>query len=73
MIGMGLIDENVDAVGDITGTFDHVGYLADRPVNLKKNDETTPLVSYNGPFPGSPFVWGLSPRRGPPWSGSCGK
>ena len=64
MIGMGLIDENVDAVGDITGTFDHVGYLADRPVNLKKNDETTPLVSYNGPFPGSSVCLGAFPTAG---------
>ncbi len=64
MIGMGVIREDFDAVGDITGTFDHVGYLADRPVNLKKASATTPLVSYNGPFQGTSVCLGAFPTAG---------
>lgn len=64
MIGMGLIGEEVDAVGDITGTFDHVGYLSNRTINLKKEVADTPLVSYTGPFAGTSICLGAFPTAG---------
>lgn len=64
LIGMGVIQEGFDAVGDITGTFDHVGYLSDRPVNLKAEDMSTPLVSYSGPFAGTSACLGAFPTAG---------
>lgn len=64
MIGMGITHEDFDAVGDITGTFDHVGYLADRSINLKKENANTPLVSYSGPFAGTSICLGAFPTAG---------
>lgn len=64
LIGMGIIREDFDAVGDITGTFDHVGYLADRHVNLKMESNDTPLISYNGPLVNTSVCLGAFPTAG---------
>ena len=64
LIGMGIIDEKQDLVGDITGTFDHVGYLADGVTNLKKEKPEYPLLSYNGPFKDTSVCLGAFPTAG---------
>ncbi len=64
MIGMGLIREKLDMIGDITGTYDHVGYLADRVVNLQEENPQSPLCSYSGPFQGSSVCLGAFPTAG---------
>lgn len=64
LIGMGLIDENVDFIGDITGTFDHVGYLAHGIVNLAKERPEFPMRSYNGPFDNTSICLGAIPTAG---------
>ncbi len=64
MIGMGIIDENVDFVGDITGTFDHVGYLANGIVNIAKDYPEVPLCSYNGPLENTTICLGAIPTAG---------
>ncbi len=64
MIGMGLIDENLDIIGDITGTYDHVGYLANSAVNLRQENPNAPLWSYSGPFKNSAICLGAFPTAG---------
>lgn len=64
LIGMGIIDETLDYVGDITGTFDHVGYLAKGKVNLAKNNPDSPLRSYHGPFDNTSVCLGAFPTAG---------
>lgn len=64
MIGMGLIDDALDMAGDITGTFDHVGYLAKGLVNLVKERPDIPLCSYNGPLENTSICLGAFPTAG---------
>lgn len=64
LIGMGLIDENADFIGDITGTFDHVGYLAHGIVNLAKEKPEYPMRSYNGPLDNTSGCLGAIPTAG---------
>lgn len=64
LVGMGVIDENLDILGDITGTFDHVGYLAKGLVNLGKEQPESPLRSYNGPLPDTTVCLGAIPTAG---------
>lgn len=64
MIGMGLISDKMDFVGDITGTFDHVGYLAEGVINLATERPDLPLRSYNGPLPESTICLGAFPTAG---------
>ena len=64
LIGMGIIDEKQPLVGDITGTFDHVGYLAEGHVNLKQEKPEFPLVSYNGPISRTTVCLGAFPTAG---------
>ncbi len=64
MIGMGLLDDRLDFVGDITGTYDHVGYLTRRVVNLAVEHPELPLGSYNGPLKDSTICLGAFPTAG---------
>lgn len=64
MIGMGIIHEDVDYIGDITGTFDHVGYLADGFVNLAVEKPGTLLSSYTGPLEDTTICLGAIPTAG---------
>lgn len=64
MIGMGIINERQPLVGDITGTFDHVGFLAEGYVNMKKEKPEFPLVSYNGPIDRTSVCLGAFPTAG---------
>lgn len=64
MIGMGLTDEDVDFVGDITGTFDHVGYIGRGIINIGKQRPDLPLQSYNGPLEDTSICLGAFPTAG---------
>lgn len=64
MIGMGLSHEEQDFIGDITGTFDHVGYLARGAVNLRKERPDTSLCSYSGPLENTSVCLGAFPTAG---------
>ncbi|MBC5689519.1 hypothetical protein H8S37_11375 [Mediterraneibacter sp. NSJ-55] len=64
MIGMGVIDETQDLLGDITGTFDHVGYMANGAVNLKRENPDCPLTSYSGSFKDTSICLGAFPTAG---------
>lgn len=64
LIGMGAIDEDLDFIGDITGTFDHVGYLSKGIVNLAEKDRDCPLRSYHGPFKNTSVCLGAIPTAG---------
>lgn len=64
MIGMGIIDETLDVVANIAGTFDHVGYLSNRKVNLRLEAPNEGMVSYNGPFPNTSVCMGAFPTAG---------
>ena len=64
MIGMGIISDELDFVGDITGTFDHVGYLARGIINLSTERSDLPLRSYNGPLKNTSICLGAFPTAG---------
>lgn len=64
LIGMGVIDESYSILGDITGTFDHVGYLSAGIVNLSIERPESPLRSYNGPLPNTSVCLGAIPTAG---------
>lgn len=64
MIGMGLFHEEQDFIGDITGTFDHVGFLARGAVNLRKERPDTSLCSYSGPLENTSVCLGAFPTAG---------
>lgn len=64
MIGMGVIDEKEALIGDITGTFDHVGFLAASIVNLRKEHPEFPMCSYNGPLKDTSICLGAFPTAG---------
>lgn len=64
MIGMGIVNESQECIGDITGTFDHVGYLADGFINLKKQYPELPFCSYSGPLKKATVCLGAFPTAG---------
>lgn len=64
LIGMGVINEKLDIIGDITGTFDHVGYMADNIVNMQKDFPGYPMCSYHGPLPNTSVCLGAFPTSG---------
>ena len=64
LIGMGVINESLDFIGDITGTFDHVGYLSNGIVNLAEKDRDCPLRSYHGPLQDTSVCLGAIPTAG---------
>lgn len=64
LIGMGIFHENMDYIGDITGTFDHVGYMAEGFVNLALEKPDALLVSYTGPLENTTVCLGAIPTAG---------
>lgn len=64
MIGLGIINEKKNVVGDVTGTFDHVGFLAADIVNLRKKHPEFPMCSYNGPLKNTSICLGAFPTAG---------
>lgn len=49
-LGVGIFDEEQDAVGNITGTFEHFGFLADGYQNVYADHPDWNLFSYRGPL-----------------------
>lgn len=64
MIGMGLIHENTDCIGDVIGTFDHVGYVSENMFNVKKEQPGTELFSSRGAKGSLMNVLGALPMAG---------
>lgn len=64
MIGMGLIRGTETFVGDIAGTFDHVGYISDGVLNVGKTYPKLPLQSYHGPIKNTGVCLGAFPTAG---------
>ena len=50
IIGLGVGNEKEPVIADITGTYDHVAYLADGMVNMKKRNPKGRIESYCGPL-----------------------
>lgn len=49
-LGAGVTDENQDVVGNITGTFEHFGFLADGYHNIYAEHPEWGIYSYRGPL-----------------------
>lgn len=64
MIGMGIMDESQKEIGDITGTFDHVGYIVNGITNIKKEYPLDPFCSYSGPLKDTTICLGAFPTAG---------
>lgn len=64
IIGLGLSDENEDCIANVTGTFDHIGYLANGNVNLRAENENISMISYLGPLPNTSVCLGAFPTSG---------
>lgn len=64
MIGMGITGGGQELIGDITGTFDHVGYLAEGVVNLALENPGQVLRSYTGPLENTSVCLGAIPTAG---------
>ena len=50
IIGLGVGDEKEPVIADITGTYDHLAYLARGNLNLKKRRPEGKIESYSGPL-----------------------
>lgn len=55
-LGVGVSDEKEAVVGNITGTFEHFGYLADGYLNTYAEHPEQNLFSYRGPLPDTSVV-----------------
>ena len=64
LIGMGLIHEDMDIIGDVIGTFDHVGYSAEHMINIKKEQPETELCSSHGALKYLMSILGAFPTAG---------
>lgn len=64
ILGLGLLSEAEDCIADITGTYDHLGYLADGSVNLRAASEKAEMLSYLGPLPDTSVCLGAFPTSG---------
>lgn len=64
LIGMGLIHEGMDSIGDVIGTFDHVGYTSEHMINIKKKQPETELCSSHGALKHLMSVLGAFPTAG---------
>ncbi len=51
LLGVGVYEEAQPAIAEITGTYDHLGYLADGHQNLAGANTGVPFLSYCGPLP----------------------
>ena len=63
-IGTGAINEQFDYVGDITGTYDHVGYITNGVKNMQKIHPEMSFGSYHGPFVNSTVCLTAFPTAG---------
>lgn len=59
ILGFGLTDELGDAIGEVSGTFDHVGYLSNDDTSIPK-----PRTSHPGPLPDTSVVMKGFPTYG---------
>ncbi len=64
LLGVGVYDEAQPMVGEITGTYDHVGFLSGREVNLALQDETGSFLSYCAPVEGQTICMSSFPTCG---------
>ncbi len=64
ILGLGLLGEAEDCIADITGTYDHLGYLADGTVNLRAASKDAGMLSYIGPLPDTSVCLGAFPTSG---------
>lgn len=64
MVGLGVGNEESDAIADITGTYDHLGYLASGTVNMAVQYPEEVLGSYCGPLADTSVCLGAFPTSG---------
>lgn len=64
MVGLGIGNEEEDAIADITGTYDHLGYLANGAVNMAVQHPDEVLGSYCGPLENTSVCLGAFPTSG---------
>lgn len=64
LLGVGIHDETQPMVGEITGTYDHVGFLSGKDANLALQDDTGTFLSYCAPVEGQTISMSSFPTCG---------